>query len=124
MSKTMDHLNALVLKIADKNLIDSPMALVGEVDIPSFLAAAFLTNRPEMVESCANGRSLDVAETSAVMRLLAVLMQTNQALREHAEGLAIMTDSWLTAFKGIATVGGKIGDFANFRALQTDQDED
>lgn len=72
MSKTTDHLNAIVQDIVDKNLLSSPMALAGEVNIPSFIAVAFLTK-------------------------------------------------WLTAFKGLATVGGQIGDFANFRPFQTDE---
>jgi hypothetical protein len=59
-------------------------------------------------------RALTAAEAKPLFDIIASLMGTNMALREHAEQLAQFTHNWAEAFKQLRAVGYRIERFANF----------
>jgi hypothetical protein len=87
---------------------------VEELKVPSELAPALVTMRPELIR-LAQARPLSAEEAQALYRLVGALLETNMVLREHAQAVAAMTENWVGAIHGMVKVAGRIGRFAEFR---------
>lgn len=111
-----------IKRLAKDCKLDSWNSFVENMTVPTDIYAALMTNRPELLKACPP-RELNKEECAALYGVLAGLMQTNAALREHAQDLAHFVDTWGSAFKQLHSVGNRIQRFANFRA-QDENDDD
>jgi len=96
---------------------------VEELKVPSELYPALITNRTELVR-LAKPRPLTEEEAATLYRLIAGLMETNQALREHASQLSVMVKEWLGSVYGFVSVARKINSFAQFKHQDAQVDEE
>lgn len=104
--------------------IDSWAAFVGELQVPSDLYPALLTMRPELLKAV-TPRALTADEHRTLLNLIAGLIETNVALRMHAQEVSTLANGWLDQFRGLDTVGRRIVAFAAFdRADQPADEED
>jgi hypothetical protein len=85
---------------------------VDELQVPSDLYPAILTGRAQLLPK---GRPLSAQECDVLYCVLAGLMDTNQALRQHAEHMANLVKQWGTMFKGIKSMADRIIDFAHMK---------
>ena len=96
-------------------------AFTETVNVPQDISIALMTNRAELL-ALARPRDMTAAEVAPLYKLIRVLFETNQALREHAENTARLTNNWMSQFKGIAGVAGQIDRFANFQEPRDDDE--
>lgn len=130
MSKTAqskDHqLDEQIRDLAKRARLDGWNAFVEELKVPSDLFPALITMRPELVR-LAPKRPLTADEAEALYKLIAGLIETNIALREHASNVKIMVENWYGAIRGLVKTAGRIGRFAEFRhddaAAEDDEEE-
>jgi len=109
-------------ELAARAKIDAPNAFTEVVNCPQDLFLALQTGRPELIKHV-KSRPLSEEEGAAVYHLVAVLIETNMALREHAQIVATMADQWRSMVKGSLDFVTQIDNFANFHHDQID-DED
>lgn len=117
-----EELDDMVGDLSAKCRLDSWNALVQEVQVPSELLPALMTSRPELL-AILKPRSLSEEECAAIYKLLAVLIETNFALRTHAEQLALLTHNWADLFKGLHGTGDRIMRFARFEKIGADESD-
>jgi hypothetical protein len=119
----VDRLNAQI-NAANAAFEDLPSAasFLHTLQVPSDLTPAMLTNRPELVK-LAKPRPLTADECKMLYALISDLMETNAALRRHAQEVARLADNWLTAFTGLGAVGHRIAHFANFEKFETEESD-
>lgn len=109
-----DDLNDHITEINERQRLDSWTAFVDELQVPSELYPAILTLRHELVRA-APVRAMNEQEVRALYALIAGLLETNAALREHAQEVAKLVSNWGDAFTALRGVGRRIENFANFR---------
>lgn len=115
-------LEALIKQLAEKCKLDSWNSFVENMQVPADIYPALMTNRPELLK-IAPPRALSKEECAVIYKILAGLLETNAALREHAEQVAHFVDLWSDAFKHLRGLGERIQKFANFR-YQDDENDD
>ena len=93
------------------------------VSVPTDIAVALITGRTEMLKLVRTG-DMTAAEVAPLYDLIRVLLETNQALRDHAESTAKLTCSMMAQFKGVVGVAEQIDSFANFKTAHNADDED
>ncbi|CAM6053391.1 unnamed protein product [Sphagnum tenellum] len=69
------------------------------------------------------GRALTADECQTVYDVLSAFIETNAALRQHTQQTAILVDEWSNAFKGLATLGQHVQQFANLQPASEDECE-
>jgi hypothetical protein len=111
-SKTQE-LDEQIKRLAKECKLDSWTAFVDPVDVPGDFYPALASGRPELIKLI-QPRALSADETKALFQIIASLIGTNMALREHAEQLALFTHNWADAFKALHSVGERIERFARF----------
>ena len=94
--------------------LEGPNYFTEAIDAPMDLAAAIITSRPELLRAV-RPKALTVEECASLYKVISTLIETNMALRDHANEVAQMTKSLLGGFTTVASVGQKIEEFANFR---------
>lgn len=109
-----EQLKQKVEELAQKAKLDTWNSFTQSCSVPAELTLAVMANRAEMVRA-ALPRSLSQKECSEMYNLVAVLMETNAALREHAEQVAQLVDHWTTSFKALTGIAWQIEMFANFK---------
>lgn len=109
-----EALNLELVQLAKKARLQGWNEFVQEVKVPTDLYAALLSNRPELVR-LAPKRDMTAAEVTSLYELIYTLMETNEALRQHAQRVALLVKNWHQQFKGLATAGAQIERFANFK---------
>jgi hypothetical protein len=120
---TVQALDEFIREKGDWCKMPGPASLTEDVAMPPEFVAAFVTGRPELVK-LVRPRALTEEECKSLYNAMAVLIQTNAALIEHAQRLATSVDQWDNAFKQLDSVGRRIVDFANFRSpLESDDEE-
>lgn len=119
----IDDLNARISVLKARAKLDSWNAFVEELKVPQDLMPAFLTMRPELVR-LTQPRDMTAVETKALLELLAGLIETNMALREHAEQVHLMVRDLASAFIGLHTLGLKVQRFASFDHVPDEPVED
>ncbi len=101
-----------ILAIQEK--LDCWTKFVSELQVPSELAPAFTTGRLELVKM-ARPRDLKAEEVKVLYDLIGGLLETNAALREHAQLTAELTDQMSGGLNGILAATRRLREFAQFR---------
>lgn len=102
--------------------LDSWSSFVEALDVPSDIAPALLTGRRELM-AAVQPRDLPAFQVEKLYKIIGVLLETNAALRQHTERVAILTNRLNDALKGFDSTARSIDDFANFRVPQEDEDD-
>jgi hypothetical protein len=112
-----------VVALAHRAKLDGWNEFIEELKVPSELYPALMTMRPQLLKMV-QPRALSADEAATLYQLIWGLMETNAALRQHAEGVAKLVHDWSAAFKSLERVGRKIEDFAQFRITEEDDDDE
>jgi hypothetical protein len=110
----LDRLNTL-------GRLDSWTSFVDTLKAPSDIFPALVANRPELL-ALVQQRALTAEEHGVYLALIKGLMDTNQALREHAQQVAGVADIIEDLLRGARTSALRLSDFASFRKHDTDED--
>lgn len=116
------ELQERVIELAAKAKLDSWNSFVEELPVPAELFPALVTNRVELIK-LAKPRGLSLEEVAALYKLIAGLMETNQALREHASNVATLVQDWLATQAGALTLARKVAAFARFQHDYVESEE-
>lgn len=115
-------LDAEVTSLAEQCRLKDWSSFIEEIALPQDLAFALMTSRPELLR-VVKPRPLTEEEAAKIYKAMAALMETNMALRSHAQQLARLTNNWANQFAGLHGVGEKIQNFANFRRSYDEVEE-
>jgi len=112
-----------ITDLRERSKLDSWTSFVEELTVPAELYPAVMANRAALVKA-AVPRDMSKDEVAVLFKLIAGLIETNQALREHTERVAQLTSNLNGQIVGFHRVAQQIEDFANFRnAEPTDEPE-
>ena len=125
MAKTnkASELNEQICALAKRAKLESWNSFVEELKVPSEIVPALITMRVELIR-LAPVRALSPEEAQALYKLIAGLIETNMALREHAQQVSTMVENWVGSIHGFIGVAEKIGRFAEFRHDDVQEEED
>jgi len=115
------QLDAFIRESAEACKLKDWTEFTRELQVPAAFAVALFTNRPEMMR-LVEPVDLKAVEVKALYAVIATLIETNAALRTHAEQLGAMTRNWADAFTQLEAVGRKIEKFAQYKPLIDDED--
>lgn len=118
---TTKQLDDEILRLAKAARLEDWNSFVEELQVPSELFPALATNRPELVR-LAPRRALTAEEADALYKLIAALIETNQALRAHASQVADMATQFAGGINGVISTAMKIKRFAQFRHAELDEE--
>lgn len=118
-----ERLDDQITELSAKTRLKSWNEFVEALAVPQDLLPGMLTNRPELLK-LAQPRAMTEAEVAVLYKLIIGLIETNQALREHAEQVAHQVTLWEASFKQLESVGRRIKAFANFKRTDNLEDED
>lgn len=102
-----------IKRLASACQLDGWNAFVDDILVPGDIYPALASGRPELIKLI-QPRALSADEAKVLFDIIASLIGTNMALREHAQRVAQFTDNWADAFKALHSVGNRIQRFANF----------
>lgn len=111
-NKTQE-LDDQIKRLALECKLDSWNAFIEDMNVPSDIYTALASGRPELI-ALIRPRALTADEAKPLFAIIASLIGTNMALREHAEQLAHFVSNWADAFVQLQSVGNRIERFANF----------
>lgn len=117
-----EELRQQIKTLAERQKLDSWTEFIEELKVPSEIFPALVTMRPELIR-LAPKRELSAEQAEALYRLIAALIETNMALREHASDLANTVQNWVGSIHGLVGVADRIGRFAQFRHDEAAEDE-
>jgi hypothetical protein len=117
------ELDGRIAELAKRARLDGWTSFVEALQVPAELAPAIMTGRVELLKITPT-RDYSAAEVAVLFKLIGALMETNAALREHAQEVAHLVDNWASAFKTLAAVGAKVEKFANFRHDQIGEESE
>jgi hypothetical protein len=112
-----------IVDLAKRARLNNWNEFVEELKVPSELAPALITNRPELIR-LAQPRALSADEAKALYTLIGALLETNMALREHAQGVATLAEGWVSSMNGAFTIARRIGRLAQFRHADAADDSE
>ena len=118
----VDELNAQIRELAKRANLEGWNSFVEELKVPSELVPALITMRTELIK-LAPVRTLTPDEAQALYTLIAGLIETNMALREHAQNISSMVKNWIGAINGFVGVAHKISRFSEFRHDEVNEDD-
>jgi hypothetical protein len=121
-NRTVEALDAEVTDLAERCRLKDWSHFIEEIQLPQDVAFALMTSRPELLR-IVKPRALSEDEAAKLYKAMAALMETNMALRSHAQQLAKLTDNWANQFAGLHGVGEKIQRFANFKRSYDEVEE-
>ena len=122
LSPKMQELDAEIVRLIQECKLDSWNSFIeNDVRVPGELLPALMANRAELI-SLATPRALPAEAVAELYKLIAVLLGTNIALREHAEELSVLVKNWMSQFAGLKGVADQIDHFANFRRFTASED--
>lgn len=116
-----ERLNELLDHLRSSGHLDNWNALVRKVKAPTVVAAALMTGRPELLRASLGSVALD---ERPLYEVIAVLVETNAALRQHAEQVSILVGNWSQAFKHLHSLGHQIEHFARFETIGGVEDDE
>ena len=108
------ELKEQIIDLAKRARLNGWNEFVEELNVPSELTPALVTNRPELIR-LAQPRPLTAEEAKALYTLIGALMETNSTLREHAAAISTMVQNWISAIHGFYGLAQRISRFAEFR---------
>lgn len=117
------ELDETIKRLASECRLDAWTAFVDEMRVPGDMYPALASGRPELIKLI-QPRALTAEEAKPLFDIIASLIGTNMALREHAEQLALFTHNWATAFTALRSVGERIERFAMFDHGDTEVGEE
>jgi hypothetical protein len=117
-----DRLDEQITELSRRCRMDNWAEFIGDFELPEDLLPAVMSGRYELVRA-ATPRAMTGEEVAKLYRLIGVLLETNAALREHAQQVAEQVGIWTDAFKHLNSVGNRIEHFANFRRTLGPEDE-
>lgn len=115
------RLDAELERLNTLGKLDSWTSFVDELKAPSDIAPALMANRPELL-GLVQKRTLTAKEHGVYLALIKGLMDTNQALREHAQQVAGVADIIEDLLRGARSSALRLSDFASFRKHDTGED--
>lgn len=118
-----ERLNEEIKRLAALCKLDSWTSFVDDMKVPSDIYAALASGRPELIKAV-SPRALTAEQAKPLFDIIASLIGTNVALRDHAQQLAHFTHIWTDAFKQLHSVGDRIERFANFKHGVDEVEED
>lgn len=119
MTASQQRLNELALDLAERTRLKTWHSFVEELQVPSDLMPAIMANRPVLLR-LVPPRACSAEEFTVLVNLLAGLLETNQALQEHAAEVAKLAEALsghLTAFQSVAR---NLAHLARFATLEED----
>lgn len=111
-----------IIRLSQQCKLNSWTSLIVDIDVPMDIAPALLSGRPELIKII-QPRDLPAAEAAILFNIIGNLIETNQALQEHAAQLADFVGQWTDAFKHLRSVGNRICRFALFDKQEIGDDE-
>lgn len=124
--KKLSSVERIGIEIADyrrKAKLDSWNSFVEELQVPSDLYPAIMSNRPELVRAV-RPRDLPAYQVEILYKLIAGLIETNAALRQHTERVAQLTDNLNAAMTQFTRAALSIQQLANFTVSDNTGDDD
>jgi hypothetical protein len=123
-----ERINARLKELRAKVQLPDWRTLTEDLKVPQALAAAFMTNRPELVKvvrakHLMGADAVTEQNINALLKMIAVLLETNAALQSHAQELAVLMQDFHSLFKGLLHTAQRVEDFANFRTIGGEHDE-
>jgi hypothetical protein len=115
-------LDERIAELSARCKLDGWSSFVETLSLPQDVYPALLTGRPELLR-LVQPRALSADEAGKLLKALGVLIETNMALREHAEQMAQLVDNWSGMFAGLHSTGEKIQRFANFERITAEGEE-
>jgi hypothetical protein len=122
LNRSLEALDEQVTDLAARCRLKDWSYYIESIELPNDVLPALMTGRPELLQHL-QPRALTEEETAKLYKALGALIETNMALREHAEQLAQLTANWAQQFRGLQGVGNKIQNFANFRRSYDEETE-
>jgi hypothetical protein len=89
-------------------------AFVTALDVPGDIAPAFMTGRPELIK-LAHPRVLSADECAVMFKLVRGLLETNQALRDHAALVLKLSETQHQAARGMVQAMNRLRIVAGFQ---------
>jgi hypothetical protein len=117
-----EQLDAEITRLAKACKLDGWNSFVDEMTMPGSVYLPLATGRPELIrviKPC----DLTAEQVKPMLNMIATLIETNVALRDHAAQIAHMVEIWADAFKHLHSVGEKIERFANFKTVTEEDSE-
>lgn len=105
-----------ITRLAKLGKLEKWNAFVKEISIPMEFYPALATGRTELLR-LAPPRNFTDEEMKQIYDLVATLLETNMALREHASQVAQMVGLWQDTFGGQVNHAMRIERFANFQTV-------
>jgi hypothetical protein len=124
--KRLSAVERVAMEVAEyrsKAKLDSWNSFVEELQVPSELYPALVTNRPELLR-LVQARPLTSDECAVIYKLVAGLLETNAALRLHTARVAQLTNNLNGAMKQFGSAAQSIQQFANFGVVGDGDEED
>lgn len=120
----VDVLNNRLTELMAKMKLDSWTQFTQVVDVTASMAAALSTGRPELLAAMPVPKVSELSDEDvvALWHLIQVLVETNNALQQHAAEVAKQVGIWTQGFAQLEAVGWRIERFANFK--RTDEGEE
>jgi hypothetical protein len=115
------ELDEQIKLLASECRLDAWTAFVDEMAVPGDMYPALASGRPELLKLI-QPRAMTADEAKPLFDIIASLIATNMALREHAEQLALFAHNWADAFKALHSVGERIERFAKFEHRDYDDE--
>ena len=120
-SRRVQELDAFLREYTAVCPLDDWTSFAREIQAPPVFAVALMTGRPEMMR-LVPGQALTAEQCKHLYDVIATLIETNYALRAHAQNVAQLVDTWSEAFKQLDSLGEQIRLFANFKRLIEDEE--
>lgn len=105
----LDHIDEL----AKATKLEDWTSFVETLQIPGDIMPAIITQRPEMLKMV-QPRQLSQPEHQAYINLIAGLIETNTALRQHAAEVARLAGNWMNMVSGMVGLAQRVKRFASF----------
>jgi hypothetical protein len=118
-----DQLEAEINRLAKACKLEGWNSFVTEMTMPGSIYLPLATGRPELIRVI-KPIDLTAEQVAPMLNVIATLIETNVALRDHAAQLAHLVETWADAFKHLHGVGEKIERFANFKSNTTGDEDD
>ena len=121
-----ERFEAKLRVITERAKINSWGEFVRSLNVPIEIAPAIMANRPSLV-GLAVPRAMDADEVGTLFKLIQGLLETNQALQEHASEVSDLAAQATSIFTGLSRVLVRLAQFAAFEhqeMVTTEDDED
>jgi len=124
LSPTHEHMQEIIEGLNDAQRLQHWNELVENVNaIDPSLAIAIDSGRGSVVKAFAP-RPLTAEEAKLLFHLVGVMIETNQALQQHAQQTAELVNQWVGHFKGMFKTARMIESFAHFKNLHDEEDDE